>query len=210
MSKVPPLVYYTSETADEDEETEILTIHTLYIGVANDEDLDAEEGEEKPRKKETIKETSNNLKYKMIAFEEEPDKMEIQVDEEDLGEVEMKDEDFKGNRYFAYGWCNYEFGYTMLKMPEHKRLLKRAAKYVEEAVKFGILGTEADPWPVKLIPEALRSAKPADIAQKLEVVEVTETKADLLPVTVLSGERIQIQFEKTFFSSISFRILGCW
>lgn len=187
LSKVPPLVYYTSETADEDEETEILTIHTLYIGVANDEDLDAEEGEEKPRKKETIKETSNNLKYKMIAFEEEPDKMEIQVNEEDLGEVEMKDEDFKGIRYFAYGWCNYEFAYTMLKMPEHKRMLKRAAKYVEEAVKFGILGTEADPWPVKLIPEALRSAKPTDIAQKLEVVEVTETKADLLPVTVLSG-----------------------
>lgn len=189
MSKVPPLVYYTTETAEEDEEIDILTIHTLYIGVANDEDLDAEE---KPRKKETIKETSNNLKYKMIAFEDEPDKMEIQVDEADLGEAEIKEDDFKGIRYFAYGWCNYEFAYTMLKMPEHKRLLKRAAKYVEEAVKFGILGTEADSWPEKLIPEALRSAKLAAVTQKLEVVEVTESKKDLLPVTVLSGKQIQI------------------
>lgn len=210
MSKVPPVVYYTSEAAEEDEEVDILTIHTLYIGIANDEDLDSDEGEEKPRKKEIIKETSDKKKYKMIAFEEEPDKMEIQVNEEDLGEVEMKDEDFKGIRYFAYGWCNYEFAYTMLKMPEHKKLLKRAAKYVEEAIKFGILGTEADAWPEKLIPDALRNAKPADVTQKLEVVEVTETNKDLLPVTVLSGKRIQIRFQKFNSYLYSYRILRCW
>jgi len=190
LSKVPPLVYYTFEAAEEEEDVEILTIHTLYIGIANDEELDADAQEEKPRKKEVIKEISNNKMFKMIAFENEPEITEIHVNEEDLGEVEMNDEDFKGIRYFAYGWCNYEFAYTMLKNAEHKKLLKRASKYVEEAIKFNVLGTEADPWPEKLIPDALRSSKSISAVQQPEVVEVSETKKDLLPVTVLSGKHI--------------------